>query len=287
MSDLLNGKILPDKKLILSQLWADAAKDITSASLFVNELATAKIISKSSGILAGTSELKFIMGPRVKIKKCLKEGSALGKGDVVAELAGSASELLRRERLALNYLMVLSGIATETKRLASMLRHSRLCALRKTHPGLSLSEKRAVQTGGGLSHRLNLSDGILVKDNHLAVLARSGKKTLAKAARIAVERLMAKTAKTGLPIEVEASNYSVAKSACEAGAKIILLDNLTAGKAKAIAKRLKTNYPNILIEASGGITPANIKNYDSEFIDYVSTSWITLRAKPIDFSLEI
>ncbi len=284
--DPLDRKITLDRRQLLANLRADAAKDITTSSLFEQgQTATAKIISKDEGILAGAEELKTIMGSLVK--KCLKDGEPLSKGTVIAELRGDVKELLGKERLTLNYLQILSGIATETNKLAGVLKHSKLCTLRKGHPGMILNEKRAVQIGGGLSHRLNLDDGILIKDNHLAVIAKSQKVPVAKAAKVAVEKLRAKTAKTGLPIEIEASDYTVAKSACEAGAKIILLDNLAAEEAKAIAKRLKTNYPNILIEASGGITPENISEYDSEHIDYISSSWIIYRAKPLDISMEI
>ncbi|PIZ99971.1 hypothetical protein COX84_00360 [Candidatus Micrarchaeota archaeon CG_4_10_14_0_2_um_filter_49_7] len=176
----------------------------------------------------------------------------------------------------------MSGIATETNKLAGMLKHSKLCTLRKGHPGMILNEKRAVQIGGGLSHRLNLDDGILIKDNHLDAISSMMKVDRPKAAKLAVERMKEKR----LPVEIECSDYETAESACSAGASIILLDNLTARDAKEIAKKLKDGF-GVKIEASGGITPVNIKQYDSIYIDYISTSWMVYNSKPADFSMEI
>ena len=195
------------------------------------------------------------------------------------EIQGPAPALLRTERLALNFIMRLSGIATVTGKLvdtcARINPNVRIAATRKTTPGLRKWEKDAVELGGGIRHREGLYDQFLIKDNHLKIVGSiTG----------AVNK--ARKYRSGIKVEVEVTDLAGAEEAARAGADIIMLDNMASAQAREAAIRIREIGPKITIEISGGITPDNILEY-AEFADVISLGWLTHSVKAIDFSLEI
>lgn len=288
------------KERALLALADDIGKeDITTKAVITKPIcAKAVIISKSSGILCGLLEAKEIL-KGLKIKSAKKEGDKIRKGEVILTLEGNAVKMLQNGRIALNYLQTLSGIATTTNELAKKYPR-RICSLRKTHPYLSYSEKRAVKVGGGLTHRLGLSDGFLIKDNHIAAVYSelfkgnfSEEKKMA-AVKEAITR--AATYRKGKqlqhPIEIEVESEKEAVAAAKMKEKTgapdaILIDNRKPKEVASITRAIRRINDSILIEASGGITPKNAKTYLHAGVDVISSSYLTLRAKPLDFSLVI
>jgi len=263
----------------------------------------AVIIAKANGILCGLQEAKAILedgGLSFESKK--QEGEAIKKGEIIAKVHGNVKELLKRERTALDYLQVLSGIATATNRLARR-NPGKVASLRKVHPGLCYSEKRAVKVGGGFTHRLGLHDGFLIKDNHLATIVRElyedasiNEEKKIEAIRHALRRTKQYRANHRLDdcfieVEVESLDQAVAAAKfhkAEGVPDMILLDNMTPDDvAKCIEAIRREAGSEILIEASGGITSKNIGAYVEAGADMISTSRMTLFATPLDISMKI
>lgn len=278
--------------------------DITTQALNIKiQKGDAIIVAKSKGILCGLFEAKAIFeegGLNVVVER--KEGESIEKGNIVAKVSGNINEILSRERTALNYLQVLSGIATTTYNLTQHF-PSKISSLRKTHPGIGYSEKRAVQIGGGYSHRLALFDGFLIKDNHIAAVARELfgdikiiEKIKIKALKEALLRVKAYRKNSGLEdyfIEIEVESIPQVLALIQLFKKegvpeIIMLDNMEIAEVKKSVKLIKNEIgENILIEASGSITPDNIVEYIKCGVDIVSISYLTFGSKPLDFSLNI
>ncbi len=262
--------------------------DITSLALIPkNTRAKATIISNSRGVLCGLLEAREIF-KGLRVKELKREGEQIRAGEKIIFIEGNAREILARARTALNYLQVLSGIATATKNLSSRF-PDKIASLRKTHPCLTHSEKRAVKIGGGLTHRVNLGDGILIKKEHLVLLG-GGKKAIKKALSLASR--YRQNNKLRVPIEVEVSSFEQAVLAAEfARARkvpdAIMLDNFNARDAKKAIETIKEIAPHVLVECSGGINEKNAATYIRAGADVVSTSALTLRAKPLDFRLFI
>jgi len=255
--------------------------DITSELLVLPETkARGKIIAKERCILAGVEEALNVfkeLGATVATHK--KDGSALKSGDVVITVSGPARALLAGERLALNFLMRMSGIATLTNDLLVRCRAAnpeiRIAATRKTTPGFREFEKRAVSIGGGDPHRFGLDDAILIKDNHIR---------LAGSVKEALRRARASSFTKKIEIEVESEDDALA--AVDSGADIIMLDNFAPEEAQALYTRIKRQRPTVLVEASGGIRPDNIDKY-ARGADIISLGWITHSVKSVDFSMSI
>jgi len=273
--------------------------DITTEAVIKKPIRMkAAIISKSSGILCGLLEAKEILkGLNVKSNK--NEGDKIRKGDVLLTLGGDGRKMLQNGRIALNYIQILSGIATTTNELAKKF-PGKICSLRKIHPCLSYSEKRAVKVGGGFTHRLGLSDGFLIKDNHLAVISaelfggKFSEEEKAAAVKEAIKRaaVYRKRKKLSYPIEIEVESERQAIAAADMKRKTgapdaILIDNKKPKEVASIVKAIRSIDSSILIEASGGITPKNAKNYINAGVDVISSSYLTLRSKPLDVSLII
>ena len=263
----------------------------------------AVIIAKADGILCGLVEAKAILEEGgLKFTALKTEGDAIQVGETVADVHGSVGEMLKRERTALDYLQVLSGIATETHKLASRY-PGKVASLRKTHPGLSYSEKRAVKAGGGFTHRLGLYDGFLIKDNHLAAVlkelfsdAEATEERKVEAIREALRRAKQyriHNAMDGCFIEVEVESLRQAVAAARLNAEegvpdMILLDNMSPSDvAKCVEAVRMAAGRGVLIEASGGITSENIGAYIEAGADVISMSEITISAKPLDMSMKI
>ena len=243
-----------------------------------------KLICKQDGIIAGLGvfERVFkILDPQTEVVfemkdgRAVRDGDTVKKGEVLAVVTGDIRVLLSGERTALNYLQRLSGIATYTNSVAKLLEGTRtkLLDTRKTTPGMRIFEKYAVKVGGGCNHRYNLSDGVLLKDNHID--AAGGIRQAVEAAR--------EYAPFVRKIEVETENLDMVKEAVEAGADIIMLDNMTA---EEMAEALKYIDGRAETECSGNITKENIDTITSLGIDYVSSGALTHSAPILDISLK-
>ena len=258
------------------------AGDITSESVVPKNLvAKGEIVCKSANsIVCGLEEASIIFDICGCGSQLLtKDGSKVGKGKIVMKVSGNARSILKAERTALNMIMRMSGIATETDRLARMAGSVKILATRKTAPGLRYFDKKAVTAGGGGAHRMRLDDMVLIKDNHLAI-AGSPNDSIKKA-RDHVGR--------SIKIECEVRTLAEAVDAISAGADIIMLDNFTPAKAartiKALSKmdlRQKSN-----IEISGGVNERNIRQYAKSRPDFISLGYITHSPRAVDFSLEM
>jgi len=254
--------------------------DITSESLFTNEIAKGKIVCKENCIVAGLEESKEIFEKLgVKIKSNFKDGDKINKGDVVAEVSGSAIPILKGERLALNFIGRMSGIATETKKIVDKCKkinpNVTIAATRKTTPGFRKFEKKAVEIGGGKPHRFGLYDAIMIKDNHIKIIG---------SVENAIRKIKSKT--KGKPIEIEVKNEKEAITAAKLNVDVIMLDNFTPKNAKITSEKIRRINPKTLIEISGGVNQKNIMNY-AAFADRISLGCLTHSIKSIDFSLEI
>jgi nicotinate-nucleotide pyrophosphorylase (carboxylating) len=279
--------------------------DVTTQAVVRDAFRTeeAVIISKSEGVLCGLQEAQAIFEEGgLKFNYCRMEGESIRKGDVIAKVRGPIGELLKRERTAINYLQILSGIATATSRLVGQ-HPEKVASLRKTHPGLCFSEKRAVKAGGGFTHRLGLYDGLLIKDNHLACIVREffgdgpiTEKMKLEAIKIALKRAKQfrvdhQLQRLFIEVEVESIEQMLAALECyktEGVPDMILLDNMHPHTvAKCVAALRAEINGDVLLEASGGITPENIHAYIEAGVDIVSTSKITFSAKPLDIAMKI
>ena len=259
--------------------------DITTDALVDSRTkATGQVVCKERAVIAGLSEsiiLLKLLGCEGKVK--IRDGQEVPAGTIILEVQGYASSLLKVERVLLNLLSHMSGVATATAELVSIVKKNgssaRIACTRKTLPGLRNFEKRAVELGGGDTHRLRLDDAVLIKDNHLE-LAGSITESVRKAkARVSFIK----------KIEVEATSPGQAVEAGLAGADIVLLDNMTPPEVKKSltlleAKKLRGR---LLIEVSGGITRENLSSYVKTGVDVISIGSITHSAKAIDMSLEL
>lgn len=266
--------------LILMALKEDiSSEDITTNSVMrEKKLGTVQLICKQDGVIAGLEIFKrvFELLDRKTITKLyFKDGDKVKKGDLLGEVEGDIRVLLSGERTALNYLQRMSGIATYTNNMVKLLEGSsvKLLDTRKTTPNMRIFEKYAVKVGGGNNHRYNLSDGILLKDNHID--AAGG---VANAIKMAKEY-----APFVRKIEVEVENLEMLKEALEAGADIIMLDNMTPEMMK---EAVKLTRGKAVTECSGNITKENIQTIIDTGVDYVSSGALTHSAPILDVSLK-
>ncbi len=254
--------------------------DITTEALVSNQKAEAIILAKEGCIVAGMAVAAEIFTHEGLVATInIADGLAAKKGDVVMHIRGDAGKLLSSERLALNFIQRLSGIATITRALVDKCRavnpQIRIAATRKTTPGLRKWEKDAVEAGGGMRHREGLFDQYLIKDNHLRVVGSITE---------AVER--ARSHGKARIVEVEVVDIAGAEEAARSAADIIMLDNMPPEMAREAAASIRKINPKAIVEVSGGIKPDNILRY-AEFADVISLGWLTHSVKAIDFSLEI
>ncbi|MFH1750873.1 MAG: hypothetical protein ABH863_04295 [Candidatus Micrarchaeota archaeon] len=285
--DLSGSEAQMGKRALLA-LEDDSKSDITTKALELKGRAKAAIVAEEQGILCGLVEAMAARG-KLQCTCSLKEGDNFAKGSEILLLSGDIKEILRRERTMLNYLQLLSGIATQTRSLAERVGRGNVAAIRKNHPLLALSEKRAVQVGGGLAHRLNLSDGYLIKNTHLEWLRERGKMRSEEAVKYAVEKAICHRKKTKKHyfVEVEVTGMDEALAAAITGADAILVDNQTPRRFAHIALSIRKINKNILIEASGGITPENAQDYLKAGADFVSLSHLVMRSRPIGMHLKL
>jgi nicotinate-nucleotide pyrophosphorylase (carboxylating) len=258
--------------------------DVTSEVLIpLGQVGTGRIEARQAGILAGlpvTREVFRQVDPTLTFEAKCDDGSWLSPGQVIATIEGSLRSLLAGERVALNYLQRLSGIATSTDRYVSAIagRRARIVDTRKTTPGLRLLEKYAVRVGGGHNHRYCLSDAVLAKDNHLAALRLRGVDLTSAVAMLRREIPHTTT------IEVEVESLEQVREALAAGVDAILLDNM-APSVMAEAVRLVSGRA--LLEASGGITLDTVAAIADTGVDLISVGALTHSIRALDLALEI
>lgn len=254
--------------------------DVTSDALIGDVEARANLIAREDCILAGNEEATRIFEHEgLRVRHFVPDGHEVRSETVIMEITGDAKAILRTERLALNFVMQMSGIATLTRQLVEKCRtinpDVKIAATRKTTPGFRKYEKNAVELGGGIRHREGLYDQILIKDNHLQ-FTESITDAVGKAKQSGLSKI----------IEVEVVDFEGAEEAARAGADIIMLDNMTPAEAKKAGHAIKAINSAIEVEISGGITPDNITEY-ADFADRISLGWLTHSVKACDFSIEI
>lgn len=285
---------LTKETLILIQKSLDediGIKDITTCLTIPEGLkGQGIIIAKEKGTLCGIEIAKEIfktLDQEISFKSFKKDGALIEKDEEIAKITGNLRTILTGERLALNFLSLLSGISTSTKRFVDKVRgtKSKILDTRKTTPTLRSLEKYAVKTGGGTNHRETLFQGILVKDNHIKALKclNNGKLDKKKISAI-INKIKSNTS---IKIEIEVETMAEFIIVAENKPDIIMLDNFTLPNLiKTVEKRNKC-YPNILIEASGGITLKNVKKVARAGVDFISIGMLTHSPKALDFSLDI
>jgi nicotinate-nucleotide pyrophosphorylase (carboxylating) len=258
-----------------------ALGDSTTEALVPPDLlGRAALLVKAKGVLAGLPAAERVfqrVDPGLGVASAVADGSRVEPGQVVATVEGSVASILKAERTALNFLQRLSGIATATAQHVDAVAGLpvRIIDTRKTTPGLRLLEKYAVRMGGGHNHRMNLADGILIKDNHLAALGMD----LAQAVRLARER-----APHTLKIEVEAESLEQVRAALAAGTDIIMLDNMGLEEMRQAVQLIGGRA---ITEASGGITLENVRAVAETGVDLISIGALTHSAKALDISLDL
>jgi nicotinate-nucleotide pyrophosphorylase (carboxylating) len=273
-----------DYQLIDLALREDIGSGDVTSQYFVGETdqASARIIVKERAIVAGAdvaAEVFRRVDPVLRIEILQPDGATVAGGAAVIEIRGPARSILTAERVALNFLQRLSGIATLTHQFveAAGATGAKILDTRKTTPGLRKFEKAAVVAGGGANHRFGLFDMVLVKDNHL--LARNGLTRLSAA----IERVQEE--RPGLRIEVEADNLDQVRALLEIkGVEVVLLDNMSASQMR---EAVAIGKGKVKFEASGGVSIRNVRQVAATGVDFVSIGALTHSARAIDFSLEL
>ncbi|QQE46852.1 Probable nicotinate-nucleotide pyrophosphorylase [carboxylating] [Peptoniphilus harei] len=266
-------------KYILAALREDMTSgDITTDSILKDEKAEVNLIAKDKGILAGLDVFKRVfelLDEDVTFEFYFSDGDEVNNKDLIGKISGRAKAILEGERTALNFLQRMSGIATYTKKMVDALdsEHVKILDTRKTTPNMRIFEKYAVTLGGGYNHRYNLSDGIMLKDNHID--AGGG-------IREAVERVRSLNPFVK-KIEVEVENFDQVREALEAKADIIMLDNM---EIEEIREACKIINKRAIIECSGNVSLENINSYKDLDIDYISSGAITYSAGVLDLSMK-
>lgn len=267
-------------KLILDALREDIPnEDITTNSIIKSYArGKAQLICKQDGIIAGLNvftRVFTLLDPKTNLKFYCKDGDSIKRMDLIGEVEGDIRAILSGERTALNFLQRMSGIATYTRKVVDLLGGSNIKLLdtRKTSPNNRIFEKYAVKVGGGFNHRFNLSDGIMLKDNHIAA-AGGIKKAVS---------LVREYASFVHKIEVEVENFDMLNEALEAEADIIMLDNMSVEEMKEAVKIVNHRA---LVECSGNITLENIAKLREIGVDYISSGALTYSASVLDLSLK-
>lgn len=267
-------------ELILSALREDiTSEDITTNSVMREyQLGEVELICKQDGVIAGLDVFKRtfeLLDSKTEVTFTKKDGDTVKNGDKIGVVRGDIRVLLSGERTALNYLQRMSGIATYTRSIADLLKGSKtkLLDTRKTTPNMRVFEKYAVKVGGGYNHRYNLSDGILLKDNHIG--AAGGVKEAVQMAK--------EYAPFVRKIEIEVENIDMLKEALDAGADIIMLDNMSVEDMKEAVKLVSGKAET---ECSGNVTKENVEKLVDIGVDYISSGALTHSSPILDLSLK-
>lgn len=261
-----------------------AGADITTDLLVpAHAKGKASFIIKADGILAGIDMARLVflkVDPFLKFSILIRDGSTIKPGDMAATVEGNVPGILKGERTALNFLQHLSGIATQTSLYVKAVQGLpvKILDTRKTVPGLRILEKYAVSVGGGVNHRLDLADMVLIKDNHLAILHRQG---------FSISDILRKArGKTpqGMKIEVETANPRDAKEAADAGADVVMLDNMSLEEMRQAVNLVNHRA---IVEASGGINLNTIRGIAETGVDWISVGALTHSARALDISMKL
>ncbi len=253
--------------------------DITSENIIpADSESEAIILAKEEGVLAGIDVAERVfhkIDPSIVFKKNFNDGQKFRKGQTLATIQGSSISLLKGERTALNFLQRMSGIATTTQKFVRALQGTKTKILdtRKTTPGLRSLEKYAVKMGGGMNHRFNLSEMVLIKDNHLRIVG-----SISQAVKSAKEKM-----KPGVRVEAEAASIEDVQEAVQSGADMIMLDNMPKEAMKEVVKRVKGKVP---LEVSGKVSLRRVKEIASLGVDFISVGSLTHSYKSVDISIE-
>ena len=270
--------------LMLDELIINAIKEdigtgdiTTQATIPLDKNTEGKFIAKESGIICGIFVAKRvfeIIDPSIEMISCVEDGAFVRKGDIIARVCGSAQAILTGERVALNFLQLLSGISTRTRKYADEVKSTKamITDTRKTTPGLRVLEKYAVKIGGGHNHRYNLSDGVLIKDNHIK--AAGGIAKAVEAARNYIPHT--------LKIEVEVENFDMIEEALCCNTDIIMLDNMTIDEMKRAVELINGRA---LVEASGNMGDRDLLSVAKTGVDIISIGALTHTIRALDISL--
>ncbi|HLS73109.1 MAG TPA: carboxylating nicotinate-nucleotide diphosphorylase [Actinomycetaceae bacterium] len=244
-----------------------------------DRVATAELVARDPGVVAGTDLAVAAFGllePRLEVEVRRPDGSAVAAGDVVARVSGPARAILTAERVALNFLGHLSGVATATAEVAGAIAHTRtrVCCTRKTTPGLRAVEKHAVVAGGGVNHRFGLDDAVLIKDNHVA---------LAGGVAAAVRRVR-EAAGHLVPVEVEVDTLDQLRELLTMPVDAVLLDNMSPAQ---LTEAVGLVAGRMITEASGRLTAATAPAVAESGVDLVSVGWLTHSAPVLDIGLDL
>lgn len=256
------------------------AGDITSAATIpALATATADFVARQPGVIAGLpiAEMAFAeIDPAIRFAAVKRDGDRVAAGDTIARVSGNARAILAGERVALNYLCHLSGVATATAALVERVKHTnaRILDTRKTTPGLRVFEKYAVRCGGGTNHRMGLHDAVLIKDNHIAVAGGVAKAV--SQARAAVGE--------GVRIEVEVGSLAELESAMAERPDIVMLDNMSLDDMREAVRRVAGRA---VTEASGNVTLETVAAIAETGVDTISSGWITHSAPALDIALDV
>jgi len=273
------------KELLLNYIREDVCFEDITSKFTPNRNVTAKLIANSPGIVSGVDEVKVLFSLfNIHVVNSVKDGGVVPNSGKIMTIKGNARNILLVERTALNILSRMSGITTLTKKFIEKAKKAnpkvKIAATRKTTPGFRYFEKKAVEVAGGDTHRMNLSDMIMIKDNHLNVMGGNVKKAVQEAK---------KHTTFAHKIEVEVSNKKDALLALKAGADIIMLDNMKPKEIKEMINALKKTglRGKAIIEASGGVNLENIQEYASTGVDVISIGSLTTSYQSFDISLEL
>jgi nicotinate-nucleotide pyrophosphorylase (carboxylating) len=268
------------------RLWLEediGTGDVTTLTTIPLEQASKGIIHvKEDGIVCGlpiAKEVFAVVDPSLRFEPKVVEGSSVKKGTILAEVEGNTRSILFGERLSLNLMQRLSGVATKTREFVDALDGlpTRLVDTRKTTPGHRLLEKYAVRMGGGHNHRFGLYDAVMIKDNHIK--GSGGITQAVQAARKQIPHTM--------KIEVEVENFEQLQEALHVGADIIMLDNMIPEKMKEAVSIIKSKAPHIVVEGSGSVTAQTIKTIAETGVDVISVGRLTYSVSALDISLDL
>jgi nicotinate-nucleotide pyrophosphorylase (carboxylating) len=268
-------------QLIQSALEEDVgAGDVTTTAVLTgHESGAARAVAKTDMVIAGIDvfrETFLFLDPDMRFTRCREDGREVKSGGILAVLSGNLGSILTAERVALNFLQRMSGIATKTRQYVKAVRGTpaRILDTRKTPPGFRMLDKYAVRIGGGLNHRFALYDGVLIKDNHI---------TAAGGISRAVERAKEKIPHT-LKVEVEVKNLDEVRESLAAGADAIMLDNMSLEAMREAVRLIGGAIP---VEASGNVTLANVRQIAETGVDFISVGALTHSVSAADISLMI
>ena len=287
MPDAGDGTLDPEllRRIAETALEEDGWRDdvTTRALVLPAQRGVGLITAKAEGVIAGlpvAAAVFAVIDPELQFSADGPEGTAVSPGDLIARVEGALAPILTGERVALNLLQRLSGIATATRKLVEAVAGLDVTILdtRKTTPGLRELERYAVRAGGGTNHRFNLSDGVLIKDNHLAA-ARDRELSIGQVIEEA-----RRNAPNEMPIEIEVTNAEEAREALDGGADMILLDNMPPVELRAVVELVGGKA---LTEASGGVTLENVRAVAETGVDRISVGALTHSSPALDISLEI